>query len=150
MVTVVNRPLTRLGSPLSPPFHREAAMSLLRPFLAFALLLSVGIGVEGAQAAKKKKDVTGPVRGVITMVKANETNDEGTISVRIPDKKDKDAAVNYIVNKETKIENGVGKTTAAAKFSDLKEDVHVIITPKEGAIGIAGKVQIVAATRKKE
>lgn len=131
-------------------------MSLLRALLAFGLVLSVGLSVEGAQAAKKKKDEVGPVRGTITMVKANEANDEGTISVRLPDqKKSKDAVVNYIVNKETKIERAAktgkaGAAGTAAKFTDLKEDVQVIITPKEGAVGIAGKVQIVAEPRKKD
>jgi hypothetical protein len=128
-------------------------MLLLRALLVFGLVLAVGVSVEGAQQAKKKND-TGPVRGTITMVKANETNDEGTISVRLPDtKKDKDVIVNYIVNKDTTIERAAAKAGAgtAAKLTDLKEDVQVIITPKEGAIGIAGKVQIVAGpARKKE
>jgi hypothetical protein len=129
-------------------------MSLLRALLVFGLVLTVGVSVEGAQAGKKKKDDVGPVRGVITMVKANDTNDEGTVSIRMPDsKKSKDVVVNYIVNKETKIERAGGKAGAGteAKFSDLKEDLQVILTPKEGAVGIAGKIQIVGtATRKKD
>jgi len=129
-------------------------MTLLRSFLVFGFVLAVGISAEGAQAGKKKKDDVGPVRGVITMVKPNDTNDEGTISIRLPDsKKSKDVVVNYICNKETKIERAGAKTGAGTegKFSDLKEDLQVILTPKEGAIGIAGKVQIVGtATRKKD
>jgi hypothetical protein len=92
-------------------------MSLLRPFLALGLVLAIGISVEGAQAGKKKKDTTGPVRGVITMIKANDANDGGTISVRIPDKKNQDNVVNYIVDKDTKIEGGTGKTAAARRIS---------------------------------
>jgi len=128
-------------------------MSLVRSFLVFGLLVAVGTGVGGAQTAKKKKDDAAPVRGVITMVKPD-GDDGGTISIRLPDsKKSKDVVVNYIVDKDTKIEKAAGKAGSgtAAKFSDLKEDVQVILTPKEGAVGIAGKVQILGtAPRKKD
>ena len=94
------------------------------------------------------------MRGVITTVKPDDSNDGGTISIRLPDsKKSKDVVVNYIVNKETKIEKAGGKAGSGSegKFSDLKEDVQIVLTPKEGAIGIAGKVQIVGtAPRKKD
>ena len=56
------------------------------------------------------------------------------------------------MDKDTKIEKAAGKAGSgtAANFFDLKEDVQVILTPKEGAIGIAGKVQIVGTAPRKE
>jgi hypothetical protein len=130
-------------------------MSLLRSLLAFVMLMALCVVSEAAQAGKdKKKDMSAPVRGVIASVVAAESGEGGSITIKTPAKKDKDATTIVLVNKDTKIEKAGANAKAGAgtpaKFSDLDKDVEVIVTIKEGMIGVADKVQIVSGSKKKE
>ncbi|MBY0524003.1 MAG: hypothetical protein K2R98_11425 [Gemmataceae bacterium] len=130
-------------------------MSLIRTLTALALLVAFYAVIESADAQdKKKKDMSAPVRGPVTMVTAAESGEGGSIMVKTGNKKDKDAAVTILINKDTKIEKGgagkVGTGGTAAKFKDIEKDCEVLVTMKEGQIGVADKVQILSGAKRKE
>ena len=125
---------------------------LLVPVILVASFLLVA-NTDGQDKKKKGTNVTG---AVVSVDADKDSKDAGSITVKTPEKKDKDKKTvadakehKFTVSKDTKIVKAAtekGKDATPASFGDLAKDQIITVTHSEGK---AEKISIAAPKKKK-